>query len=104
MPPHFNPPLTPKVLSSFPPASIDKIAKLFHASPNKQCDLEPIPTFLLNEVSATSLYIITTIVNLSLSTGTFPMHFKQSLVTPLLKKPLLDKYTLSNYRPMSISL
>ena len=34
---------------------------------------------------ATILPIITNIINLSLSTGTFPMHFKQSLVTPLLK-------------------
>ena len=74
MPPHSNPPLPPKVLSSFPPASIDEIAKLLHASPNKQCDLDPIPTFLLKEVYATTLPIITTIVNLSLSTGTFPMH------------------------------
>ena len=85
MPPHSNPPLPPKVISSFPPASIDEIAKLFHASPNKQCDLDPIPTFLIKEVSATILPIITTIVNLSLSTGTFSMQFKQSLVTPLLK-------------------
>ena len=29
------------------------------------------------------------------------MHFKQSLVTPLLKKPSLDKDTLNNYRPIS---
>ena len=51
MPPHSNqPPLTPKVLS-FSPASMDKIAKLLHASPNKQCDLDPIATFLLKQVS-----------------------------------------------------
>ena len=59
------------------------------------------PQFLLKEVSATILPIITTIVNLSLSTGTFPMQFKQSLVTPLLKKTSVDKDTLNNYRPIS---
>ena len=45
--------------------------------------------------------IITKIINLSLSTGNFPLLFKHSLVTPLLKKPSLDKEILSNYRPVS---
>ena len=99
--PHSNHVLPPKVLSSFPLASINEIAKLLHALKNKQCNLDPIPTFLLKEVSATILPILTTIVNLSLSTGTFHMHFKQSFVTPLLKKPSLDKDTLNNYRPIS---
>ena len=83
------------------PASINEIAKLLCASLNKQSDLEPIPTFLLKQVSATILYIITTIVNIFLFTGTFPIHLKQSLVTPLLKKPYFDKDSLNNYRPIS---
>ena len=29
------------------------------------------------------------------------MHFKQTLVTPLLKRPYLDKDTLNNYRPIT---
>src|SRR6218665_2469550 len=45
--------------------------------------------------------IITKIVNLSLSTVSFPLLFKHSLVTPLLKKPSFDKEILSNYRPVS---
>jgi hypothetical protein len=40
-------------------------------------------------------------MNLSLSEGTFPDLFKVSQVTPLLKKPSLDKEILSNYRPIS---
>jgi len=44
---------------------------------------------------------ITNIVNLSLSTGCFPSNFKQSVVTPLLKKPSLDKENSANYRPIS---
>src|SRR6218665_993282 len=43
--------------------------------------------------------IITKIINLSLSTGSSPLLFEHSLVTPLLKKPSLDKEILSNYRP-----
>jgi len=45
--------------------------------------------------------IITLIVNLSLSTAMFPQAFKHAIVTPLLKKPALDKESLSNYRPIS---
>src|SRR6218665_409424 len=45
--------------------------------------------------------MITKIINLSLSTGSFPILFKHSLITPLLKKPSLDKEILSNYRPVS---
>jgi len=45
--------------------------------------------------------IIIKIINLSLSTGSFSLLFKHSLVTPLLKKPSLDKEILSNYRPVS---
>ena len=45
--------------------------------------------------------IITSIINLSLSTAMFPQAFKHVIVTPLLKKPALDKESLSNYRPIS---
>ena len=40
-------------------------------------------------------------MNLSLSSGKFPDGFKQAIVTPLLKKPTLDKELMSNYRPIS---
>ena len=79
-------------LSSFPPASISEIAKLLHASPNKQYDLDLILTLLKQVCQA--ILIITTI--------SFPIYryfpnvYKQSLVTPLLKKPSIDKDTLKN--------
>ena len=40
-------------------------------------------------------------MNTSLATGSFPTIFKQSIVTPLIKKPSLDPDNLSNYRPIS---
>ena len=67
---------------------------------NKQCDLDPIPTSLLKECADLLVPTITNIINLSLSTNTFPMQFKESVVKPLLKKPSLDKELLSNYRPV----
>ena len=40
-------------------------------------------------------------INMSLSEGYFPDKFKTAIVTPLLKKPSLDKSVLKNYRPVS---
>jgi len=56
---------------------------------------------LLKRCAHALVPIITNIVNLSLSSGTFPSLFKQATVTPLLKKPSLDKESLNNYRPIS---
>src|SRR6218665_3053498 len=85
----------------FEPATEAEITNLIHASQNKQCDLDPIPASLLKESADLLVPTITNIINLSLSTGTFPMQFKDSAVKPLLKKPFLDKELLSNYRPIS---
>ena len=47
------------------------------------------------------LPVITYIVNLSLSTSTVPYELKPALITPLLKKVLLDPEALKNFRPVS---
>ena len=44
---------------------------------------------------------ITNIVNLSLSSGQFHPLLKQSTISPLFKKPTLNKDQLSSYRPIS---
>ena len=44
---------------------------------------------------------ITKIVNYSIKEGSFPNCFKMAHVTPLHKKPSLDKNCLRNYRPVS---
>ena len=41
------------------------------------------------------------IINYSLKEGSFPNCFKTAYVTPLLKKPNLDRNLLKNYRPVS---
>ena len=45
--------------------------------------------------------MITLIVNLSLSEGSFPSYLKSALVSPLLKMSTLNKDNLKNYRPVS---
>src|SRR6218665_2377383 len=64
----------------FEPATEAEIITLIHASQNKQCDLNPIPTSLLKECADLLVPTITKIINLSLLTGTFPINSKiQSL-------------------------
>jgi len=97
--PHSDPPCTPKPFNSFRLVTTDEILKLKNQSPDKQC--EPIPTSLLKRCVHILAPVITNIVNLSTSSGNFPSVSKQAFVTPLLRKPSLDKESLSNYRPSS---
>ena len=69
--------------------------------PNKQSDSDPIPTWLLKICASVLTPTITNIVNLSLSSGQFHPILKESVISPLLKKPTLDKDQLSNYRSIS---
>ena len=68
---------------------------------NKQkCDLDPIHTILLKQLSS---LLVTTIknVNLSISTGTYPFAYKSFIITPLLKITSLHKKVLNIFRPIS---
>ena len=48
-----------------------------------------------------NLPALTRIVNLSLQSGIFPADAHQAIVTPIIKKPSLDKEDLKSYRPVS---
>ena len=69
------------------------------ATPNKSCELDPIPTDLLKHILPCLLELITDIVNLSLDDGMFPDTLKEVLVKPLLKKANLDLID-NNFRPV----
>ena len=100
--PHYPPPpTTPPDFSDFPPATVDEIIKLIRDCPDKQSSLDALPTSLLKHCSHVLAPIITRIVNLSLAIGEFCPQLKRSIITPLLKKPSLDKDNLSHYRPIS---
>lgn len=88
-------------LLSFRPASIDEIQSIIAKTPNKSCELDPVPTFLLKNCLSVVAPLITDIINSSLSTSSVPSSFKEALVRPLLKKVGLDKEILKNYRPVS---
>ena len=96
-----QPPPISSLLSSFTPATAEEVRQIIMSSPNKFCDLDPMPTVLLKACIDTLLGTITNIVNMSLRTSIFPDDFKQAHVNPLLKKTTLSKDNLKNYRPVS---
>jgi len=68
----------------------DEVNKLISASPNKTCQLDPVPTWLVKEMRELLAPFITLLFNRSLITGCFPSKFKHAIVRPLLKKSGLD--------------
>ena len=71
------------------------------AAPNKQCALDPAPTWLVKECFSELSLFITYICNRSLNEGYLPKSQKAALVFPLLKKDNLDECELKSYRPVS---
>ena len=88
-------------LTEFRPATEKEVEKVIKNSKSKQCKLDPIPTQLLKDCLEALLPTITKLVNLSLEMSTMPNNLKRALVTPLLKKALLDCEIFKHYRPIS---
>lgn len=88
-------------LDTFILASQKEVRKLVKELKTKSCELDPIPTWLLNSCLNELLPMLTKIFNTFLETAHVPQPLKSSRVRPLLKKPSLDQNTLKNYRPVS---
>ena len=88
-------------LSTFMDATEIEIWNIIKLSPAKSCELDPLPTWLLNECIAELVPTITDIVNMSLRDSLMPKSLKTALIRPLLKKTGLDSDILKNYRPVS---
>ena len=74
--------------------------KIYHTSTM----ISPSDPVLLSFFKLYSDYLCPSICNIisySLNIDTVPSIFKQSIITPILKKLLLDPESLLNYRPIS---
>ncbi|KAL1250335.1 hypothetical protein QQF64_021340 [Cirrhinus molitorella] len=89
-------------LSTFSPLMETDVSKLILSNHPTTCPLDPIPTHILQAISASIIPALTHVINTSLHTGTFPTAFKQARVIPLLWKPALNPALLENYRPVSL--
>ena len=92
---HGNP------LDQLRPATHEEVRKIISTSPTKSCSLDPIPTWLLKKCMDNLIPILTSIINISLHTCDFSPELKRALITPLIKKLILDCEVLKNYRPVS---
>ena len=88
-------------LNQLHPTSVDEVVMLIHSLPNKQCGLDPIPTWLLKKLSLVLAPFLVRLFNSSLSTGYVPSSFKIAQVRPMIKKATLDPHQSSSYRPIS---
>ena len=69
------------------PMTYKEIEREILSMKNKTCELDTIPTNLLRDILLTVLKIITQIVNMSLTTSTFPLYWKKAIIRPLIKGP-----------------
>ena len=89
-------------LSMFKPVTEELIPRLISQSTRKSCTLDPIPATLKKQCLHDQLaHLVTRIVSVSVSAGTVQSGLRQALVTPILKKPVLDANDLRNFRPVS---
>ena len=88
-------------LSVFGPSSESEVKSIIQKSPNKSCELDPIPTWLLKNCIDELSPILTRLFNISLENAYVPLDLKSAIVRPLIKKPGLDKNVYKNYRPVS---
>ena len=85
----------------FASLSSDDVAAAIARLPDKSSAMDPIPVPVLKGVSDVLTPFLTHLFNCSLSTGCVPASFKDSFVTPILKKSGLDEASPSSYRPIS---
>jgi hypothetical protein len=88
-------------LHYFNELSQTEVCNLIKSSASKSCKLDPLPTSLLKMELDSFVPAIHHIVNKSLEDGVFPECFKDALVHPLLKNPLLENPEPKDYRPVS---
>ncbi len=88
-------------LAAFAPTTEQEVLRLLSKAPDKSCDLDPIPTWLVKQCAPQLAPLIAAVVNKSLATSSVPPSFKRAIVRPLLKRPGLDKEVMKNYRPVS---
>jgi hypothetical protein len=100
-PAFFEPPSLNLLTSSLPPVTPAEVLRLLSSLPAKSSPVDHIPPSLIKSCSAVFSELISVLANLSFREGHFPTVFKHASVTPLLKKPSLDKSLPSNYRPIS---
>ena len=87
-------------LVRFAPMTEKQVSTVIASLKSKSCELDAIPTTILKKMLPEVIPLITKIVNVSLTEGTFCRDWKIAVVRPLLKRLGLE-LILPNYRLVS---
>src|SRR6218665_1153668 len=97
-PPTF--PSTTCILSAVAAIAPAELRRIIIAAAPKSCELDPLPTFLLQEHLDILLPLFTTICNRSI-VGVMPLDQKRSILVPVIKRVGLDPTDPGNFRPIA---
>ena len=86
------------IFDHFVPLTSVELLKIISVMNKTTCVSDPFPTKLVISHVSSIIGVILHIVNLSLTSGVFPLSCKSSVIVPLIKKPGLDAEILKNYR------
>ena len=82
-------------LNNFSPVSEEEVKRLILQSPNKSCNMDPLPTWLIKDHADVFAPFFTKLINKMFLEGHFPDNLKHAAIKPLLKKNNLDRDVLS---------
>ena len=99
-PPHIFD-LHAELIRGFDPVDVATVQRLVTQATNKNCELDPVLTWLVKQFVNELSPFITLLFNASFRDGIFPSSLKCAVVTPALKKSTLDPSDANNYRPVS---
>ena len=88
-------------LASFNNMTVEEVSQILRKTQNKQCKLDPMPTWLVKELFDVLVPIITSMATASFTHGLFPDSHKHAVVRSRIKKPSLDSLDIKSYRPIS---
>jgi hypothetical protein len=88
-------------LDSFRTIHSSTIQRLVSTAKPASCHSDPLPTKFVKDYSAIFTPVLTKLVNISLSTATFPSTWKDAIITPIPKKQSIDNNNFQSYRPIS---
>lgn len=81
-----------------------ELRSLIVASAPKTCELDPVPTFIVQEFNDDLLPFLTALCNRSIQEAHLPASQKQSILHPVLKRDGLDSSDPANYRRVRYSM
>lgn len=78
-----------------------ELCSIILSSAAKSCELDPLPTSLLQELVNVLLPFLTVLCNRSIQNGSLPQSQKRSILVPEIKREGLDSTDHSSCRPIA---